>query len=183
MGLADVTIRGSSGSLADHPRPTSDEELRRCGLDGWALDFVEGPEPVLTMLCDSQRINMIGVGLQDISEEQYQLNLQRKCNPNMWVAGRQFYRVSSRPEYGPSAISTMTRSIRPARSWTDRPADASVRRQIEERINSLKAEGAQLKEESNPALKKREGVAQDIKELNNEVVSFVLAHQVNSAYG
>ncbi|RFU26736.1 hypothetical protein B7463_g9588, partial [Scytalidium lignicola] len=168
MGLADVTIRGSSGSLADHPRPTSDEDLRRCGLDGWALDFIDGPEPVLTMLCDSQRINMIGVGLKDVTEEQYQLNLQRRCNPNMWVAGRQYYRVSSRPEYGPSAVSTMTRSIRPARSWSDRPVDVSARRQMEERITNLKHDLDELKEQATPTREKRDQLEEESKTLTED---------------
>ncbi|KAH8811492.1 P-loop containing nucleoside triphosphate hydrolase protein [Xylogone sp. PMI_703] len=168
MGLADVTIRGSSGSLSEHSRPTSNEDLRRCGLDGWALDFIEGPEPVLTMLCDSQRINMIGVGLKDISEEQYQLNLQRKCNPNMWVAGRQYYRVSTRPEYGPSAVSTMTRTTRPAKYWSDRPVDVSARRQIEERISNLKREYDEYKGQAKPFHDKKVSLEEEKEKLNKE---------------
>lgn len=62
MGLAEVTIVNYSGTTVptlEHQRsPMPTQELRqKHRMDGWALDFLEGPEPVLNMLCNESRIH------------------------------------------------------------------------------------------------------------------------------
>lgn len=62
MGLGDVTILNYSGTkqptLNDQRMPFPTQDLRqRYGMDGWALDFIEGPEAVLNMLCHEARIH------------------------------------------------------------------------------------------------------------------------------
>lgn len=69
MGLAEVTIMNYSGTslptLERQRSPMSAQELRqKHRMDGWALDFLEGPEPVLNMLCHESRIHStVGIPL------------------------------------------------------------------------------------------------------------------------
>ena len=76
MKLADVTLRTSYDSLDSYPRSLPAHEMDRCGLEGWALDFIDGPEPVLAMLCDSAKIHYAGVSLRDITEDQFNILVQ-----------------------------------------------------------------------------------------------------------
>ncbi|BGO98380.1 hypothetical protein RTG_00828 [Rhodotorula toruloides ATCC 204091] len=45
------------------PRPLSDEELHALGFDAWAIDLLDGPEPVLTWLCTQHNLHRIPVQL------------------------------------------------------------------------------------------------------------------------
>ena len=169
MKLADVTLRTSYDSLDSYPRSLPAHEMDRCGLEGWALDFIDGPESVLAMLCDSAKIHYAGVSLRDITEDQFNILVQSKCNT--WVTGRHYYRVNSRKEYGPHATSTVTRNVMPARMWTDRPVDGSRRHEIESRIEELVRAFNELKRQIVPLRERIKKLKDDRKDVTKEIVS------------
>ena len=54
MGLS-VTIRTCGNPLSMYRPPMDANAVRELGFDGFAIDFVEGPDPVLAMLCAEPR--------------------------------------------------------------------------------------------------------------------------------
>jgi hypothetical protein len=63
-GGSEVFPRGlmvSAVSVEEAPpnAPCSDEKLKSLGFDGFLRDVLTGPEKVITMMCDSQKIHQI----------------------------------------------------------------------------------------------------------------------------
>lgn len=123
LGLHDISIKTCTVSLSSMSPPVTDEELRSLRFDGWAKDFMDGPEPVLAMLCSESRFHQTAITLRDISDDEYRR--MESSNISTWVAGNQGYQVIRRREYGPSATTTRVRQLRPARMWTDTLVDSS----------------------------------------------------------
>lgn len=137
LRLADINLRTVSRSLGqcrNSPMPT--HELQKLGLDGWAIDYVDGPEPVLAMLCGAVRLDRIAVGLNDLNESQY--NALTSSAVSTFVTGRSHYSVQRRREYGPGATSTTTKSIQNARYWTGQPIDTNDKHELEETVKGLR---------------------------------------------
>lgn len=92
MGLADVTIMNYSGTmqptLDDQHTPFSTEELReRYQMDGWALDFIEGPKAVLNMLCHEARINStVSVAIVEINTRRWLTSASPVINSQLHFA-------------------------------------------------------------------------------------------------
>lgn len=171
MRLAEFPLRKSdSSSLHSSSPPLSAQEMERFGLSGWALDFIDGPEPVLAMLCDSKGLNRSAISAHDITPEQYDAILQHG-KLSQFVAGKSIYSVSRRREYGPQAVSTTTKSVTRAMHWVDGPVDTAAREAIESQINSLDEELAALKSEISPLKEKLSELRTAEKDLDGERVS------------
>ncbi len=56
MGLS-VTIRTCPMALESFQRPVGPEALAAMGFEGLAVDYIEGPAPVLAMLCAERRLH------------------------------------------------------------------------------------------------------------------------------
>jgi hypothetical protein len=170
MGLGDVTIRGVTETLSEHDSPPlSASQVERFGLDGWALDYIDGPEPVLSMLCGSRGINKSAISLRDITEDQHNMLVRTQCR--CWVVASNCYRTTVRAEYGSQAASTVTKSVGPVRFWTDRPVDSSAKREIEDKINALRQDFITLKEEIQPLRNKIDELEQTFNGITEEIVS------------
>lgn len=144
MKLFDISIRTCSAPLEAFPPPISDHELKGLGFDGWAKDFLSGPEPVLAMLCSENRLHRTPIVLRDISDEEF--SKLENGSLNSWVAGKRSYQVNRRREYGPNATSTRVRQVRPARVWTSQPVDASAKAELEQSIRILREELREVQE-------------------------------------
>ncbi len=147
MKLTDVTVR-TPGPM-DSRRPVSAQDMQRYGLDGWAIDFIDGPEPVLAMLASSAGITRAAVTLGDNSEDQYNTILE-EGKINRWVTSRTTNSVSRRREYGSGAVSNMTHDLQPAKHWTEQPIDVSIRRELQARIETLSRDFDALKAQAGP---------------------------------
>jgi hypothetical protein len=145
MKLHDISIRTCSIPLSGLQPPISDGQLRALGFDGWAKDFLAGPDPVLAMLCSENRLHQTPLVLRDISDEEY---ARMESGPiSAWVAGRQSYQVVRRREYGPSAVSTRVRQLRPAKIWTNQPVDTAAQKELESNISQWKRESDEIQEQ------------------------------------
>ncbi|KAI1259838.1 P-loop containing nucleoside triphosphate hydrolase protein [Xylariaceae sp. FL1019] len=142
MGLS-CTIRTCGSDVASFRPAVPKEQLGHLGLEGYAIDYVEGPRPVMAMLCAEKKLHTVGVALRDISNAQYE-QLAASSMPG-WASGRRVYAVSRRREYGPNATSTATKNVYPARYWTDQPVDEAERAKISRQIQEVQAEMAALK--------------------------------------
>lgn len=169
MKLA-VTVRTITADLSSFRSPVPQESLAAMGLDGYALDFVEGPEPVLAMLCSEKKLHLTGVALNDISEEQYQ-----KINDdevfNSFATGNTMYRITRRREYGPGATSTMSRTIRPGTYWTDGPLDMAAKNELEQRLHQCETEFDEMRTTNEEFKAKSTALKDKEKEIQEAVVS------------
>ncbi|GFF24475.1 structural maintenance of chromosomes protein 5 [Aspergillus udagawae] len=166
MRLHDISIRTSTTPLESFRPPVSDEELRSLGFDGWAKDFLSGPEPVLAVLCSENRLHQTPINLQGISDETF----ARLENGSIssWVAGKQNYQIVRRREYGPGAVSTRVRQVRPAQIWTSQAVDVVAKQEIERKILALKDEVSQVKEKMESERSRLHRMGEEKKELDRE---------------
>ncbi|PWY83459.1 P-loop containing nucleoside triphosphate hydrolase protein [Aspergillus heteromorphus CBS 117.55] len=145
QNLHDISIRTCSQSLQSFRRPVSDDEMRSLGLEGWAMDYLDGPEPVLAMLVGDKGMEKTPISLRDVSPANFE-RLKTHEKISSWVSGSTKYVVSRRKIYGPDAVSTMTRKIRPARVWTSQPVNLSEKEGLLQRISTLKGEAQEIQE-------------------------------------
>ncbi|KAJ5141660.1 hypothetical protein N7476_004484 [Penicillium atrosanguineum] len=168
MGLHDITLKTSSTPLSSMKAPVSNEELRRLGFDGWAKDFITGPEPVIASLCSENRLHQTPVSLQDISEEAYNsLENAEESAISSWVSGKHSYQVTRRREY--KAKSTRVRQVKTAQAWTSQPVDASVKHQHREAIQTYNREFSELQEEANAEKEKTRDLLSALQRLEDEM--------------
>ncbi|KAI1351296.1 P-loop containing nucleoside triphosphate hydrolase protein [Xylaria sp. FL0043] len=173
MAIA-VSIRTCSSDFSTFRPPVPRDQLREFGLDSYAIDHLEGPEPVLAMLCAERRLHMAAVAQEDISNAQYEKLMSFERIPS-WSAGKRMYRVARRREYGPGATSTTTRTIMPGRFWTDQPVDDSERERLERRmqeirqeLNTLREEGLEIREQKQGLFNREKEVQQEIEALREQ---------------
>ena len=125
--------------------PVEGSQLQRLGFDGWAKDYIQGPDGVIAMLCEAANLHRTGIVTQPQSDEQFKAAQQSPASG--WATFKATYRVMKRAEYGPGATSTTVRDVREARVWTDRPIDSSIKENMQTRINDLKLEITVLREQ------------------------------------
>ena len=145
MHLTEVNIRTVDYGLDPFRAPVSAEQMKQYGFEGWALDYVNGPEPVLAMLCAEVHIHEAGVALRDTTPQQFG-SLQNSPIQS-WVTSKSTYRITRRREYGPSATATLVKNIRRAVVWTDQPVDLTAKRELQENIEGWTEEVASIQAE------------------------------------
>jgi len=171
MKLHDISIRTCSLPLDGMTAPMPNDQLRQLGFDGWAKDFLTGPDPVLAMLCSEKNLHATPVGLHDISEEAF--NRLEDGPLSSWVSGKNSYQVTRRREYGPGAKSTRVRQVQPAKVWTSQPVDQNLKRDLEEKIAGWREQIQDLKDR----LKSEETIGLKIKEeLEQTIREMVILH-------
>lgn len=156
------------------------DELIRLGFDGWARDFLVGPDPVIAMLCSEKNLHSTPIGLREISNEVF-ARLEGGLMSS-WVSGKRSYQVTRRREYGPGATSTRVREIKPAQVWTAQPVDLSLKREHQENITlwNEQLEGIKDKLESEKAavLKIREAHEHTEREMVISVFLLLSSHLI-----
>lgn len=140
LHLQDVNIRTVPYGLDEFPSPLPTHDLQQFGLEGWAIDCIEGPETVMAMLAYELKLHATAVGSRDTTPQQY--DMLQKSSIDNWVTSRSSYRIIRRREYGPSATSAQVRDIRRATIWTNQPVDMSAKRDLQENIQGWTEEAA-----------------------------------------
>jgi len=114
----------------------SDEQKRNLGIDGWALDYLDGPAPVLSMLCKDSHMHETPIMKQDHDDAKYQT--LSKMNLRTWFAGSKCYKITKRQEYGISAGSV--KAVAAARFWTTQPVDTRHEADLRDNIEGWTTE-------------------------------------------
>ncbi|KAJ4402804.1 Structural maintenance of chromosomes protein 5 [Neurospora sp. IMI 360204] len=167
MGLSG-TIRCCTADVNSFRRPTSQAELNALGLDGFIIDFIEGPDPVLAMFCAEKQLHRTAIALADISEEQYdKITLDGRIR--FFAAGRQSYHITRRVEYGSGAVSTRVQQVRPGKFWTDKPVDDSVKRELQRQVAEAVGEREELKKENTRLLGLINASREEITKINDKL--------------
>ncbi|CAK7206660.1 Structural maintenance of chromosomes protein 5 [Sporothrix eucalyptigena] len=173
MGLS-VTIRTCTTSFDSFRPPVSPDQLTAMGFEGTAIDFLDGPEPVLAMLCTERRLHASPVSIQAPPQGQYDMVITNN-NISTWVTKDQMYRVNRRREYGDHAVSTAVRDVRPGRFWKEAQADMSEKAELQrkldgqnEKIRVLQEDMKRLKEKMASPVKMSAEVDAEIERLRSE---------------
>ena len=169
--------------MARFTAPVNDAERESLGFEGWALDYLNGPEPVLAMLCEAAALNRTGVMFEDTSSERFE-KLQQHTGIPQWVTNQSVYRVTRRREYGPGAVSTTVRNVRKATVWTNQPVDITMKQElrekiaeIEDEVNSAKTKLAEHDRKLKDMKSRRAKLVEEQKELKLEKESKTKAAQ------
>ncbi|KAI1335364.1 hypothetical protein F5Y15DRAFT_420026 [Xylariaceae sp. FL0016] len=157
-----VTIRTCGSDFSSFRPPIPSDQARQMGLDGYAIEHMEGPEPVLAMLCAEKRLHASGVALHDVSNSQFE-QIMHAERISSWATGQTMYRVTRRREYGSGAVSTSTRRVMPGRFWTDEPVDDSERVNLSRQENELKADKQSIEQEGRET---RQNLSQTVAEFD-----------------
>lgn len=172
LNLADVQINCASQPLEQSRRyqmpAVSQQQLEQFGLDYWALDLIDGPDAVLSMLCLAARVHSTGISLKDSTDAQFAMLVDSPISN--FVTGKHSFTTTRRREYGPNAVSTMTKTIRPARNWTDQPVDGAEKRELQENINNWNEEIEAMKAQVLPIREKILDLRTEMTKVKNEVV-------------
>ncbi|CAG8428867.1 unnamed protein product [Penicillium salamii] len=174
LKLHDISIRTCSMSLDQLKPPMSNDQIRQLGFDGWARDFLTGPDTVIAMLCSEKNLHATPISVREISETVFS-RLQENSSLSSWVSGKSAYNVTRRREYGPGATSTRVRQVKSAIIWTSQPVDQSLKHRCQEDIDLWKEKLADLtrKFDSEKATVQKlreelEQVNEDMKEIEKE---------------
>ncbi|KID72645.1 Structural maintenance of chromosomes protein 5 [Metarhizium brunneum] len=165
-----VVVRTCSNPLSAFKAPVDRAQMAELGLDGFAIDYLDGPEPVLAMLCSEKRLHMSGVSLNDHNEQAYD-RLINNGKINQWAAGRQSFTIRRRREYGPQAMTTITKNIQKGRFWTSQPVDMQEKREMERRLTELQGEKGALKEEHDRLQQKLDTIEEQKKEISEKITA------------
>ncbi|KAH7628743.1 putative SMC5 protein [Sordaria sp. MPI-SDFR-AT-0083] len=163
-----VNIRTCFADINSFRRPTSQEELNALGLDGFAIDYLDGPDPVLAMLCAEKRLNSTAVGLADISEEQYN-SIISDGRIRYFAGGKQFYTSTRRVEYGANAVSTRVQQVRGGKFWKDTPVDDSVKRELQRQMVEAVGQLQELKQENTRLVELMDALRAEVAKMRDDV--------------
>ena len=170
-----VTIRTCTSALGSFTSPFTSEELSGMGFDGQAIDFIEGPDAVLAMLCAERRLHSSPISIAKPSQSQYDRIVSNE-RISTWAAKDQMYRISRRREYGSHAVSTSVREIRPGRYWTEAQAgDLTEKTELESKMDdfdkqlqALHGEMRALKDKASDPVRKTREIDEEIERLRSE---------------
>lgn len=142
QGLHDVHLRTSPKPLDAYRPPVAAADLVRYGFQGYMLEYIQGPAPVLAMLCDNNRLHQIAYAPTPISDEQHAAVSNSPIRS--WVSGTDTYRIVTRREYNASSTSVI--KLRPAQWFTGQPANTEELRALEVRMTQLVREKEELQD-------------------------------------
>ncbi|KAF1962850.1 P-loop containing nucleoside triphosphate hydrolase protein [Byssothecium circinans] len=134
MGLHQITIRTVSHPRAFYQPAVTRNELRDMGFDSWIIDHIQGPDPVIAMLCDSAKLHRSAYASTPIPSHRFDTLPQTgimKC-----VNGTEVCTIRTRAEYA-GASSTSITQLGPARYFTDQPMNTEEKSQLDQDITEL----------------------------------------------
>ncbi|KAA8896164.1 P-loop containing nucleoside triphosphate hydrolase protein, partial [Sphaerosporella brunnea] len=162
--LRSVTIKDFSGTraprLQDQQRPYTREQLAAMGFDGVILDYIEGPEPVLNMLCHEAGVHVTPFSARPLTEAQNQACTE--AGLNTWIHGNTATQVRRR--YG-SAVTTIN-TLAPSSIYRTQQVDPHRRAEIGRRINELKDTENEIQRELHGFLQEHNNFKARLDELN-----------------
>ncbi|KAK0655965.1 SMC5-like protein [Cercophora newfieldiana] len=163
-----VDVRTSVKPLDFYRPPVPRDQLQQIGLEGYVLDYLEGPEPVLAMLCYSKIIHASALSLNDLPDSQFSSVID-DGRISQFACGKRSCRVTRRREYGPGAVTTSINQVRQGRWWTDQPPDMNEKEElvrkhkaIEDEVEEMKGNHRQQKQKLEALLTEKADIVENI---------------------
>jgi energy-coupling factor transporter ATP-binding protein EcfA2 len=152
----------------------SDEQIRTLGIDGWALDYLAGPDPVLSMLCKDSHMHETPIMKQDHDDAKY--NILSNMNLRTWFAGSKCYKITKRREYGISAGSV--KAVAAARFWTTQPVDTRHEADLRDNIEGWGQELQELSQTQEGERLKSKTIQSRLADVDAEKVNILHFHSI-----
>ena len=143
--LFDFSIRTCSETdLSRFRRPISPDSLEAYGLDGYLIEQLQGPAPVLAMLCNERFLHQYAFASRTLSNEEH--NRLANSELKSYVSGPTVYSFQRRAEYSKDAV-TRTNPVGKAKHWIDQPVDMGRKAAMDRDIAQMTGELSIIKEE------------------------------------
>ncbi|OAA43501.1 structural maintenance of chromosome complex subunit SmcA [Beauveria brongniartii RCEF 3172] len=149
-----VVIRTNVHSLDTFQPPIPRQDAVDLGLDGFAVDYLEGPDPVLAMLCSEKKLHQSGIALEEHDNAQYN-RLANSGSISQWAAGRHLFTLRRRKEYGGKAMTAISKYINPGRFWTSQTVDMQEKTELTRQLGEAEAEFQALKTRNTELIQQR----------------------------
>lgn len=170
QGLTEINTYVCRTPLSAFQAPISEDDASKLGIQGWALDFIQGPEQVRVMMCDQARIHATAVSWEDVSDEHFRR--LDAAGLSSLVTSRNYYRITRRKEYGPDATSTMVRSIPGvARWWTTSPVEPGIEDNLKRSIAEWEDNIAETEQARGNVKGRLDRLREEKETLEQEIVS------------
>ncbi|KAK5115109.1 hypothetical protein LTR62_001806 [Meristemomyces frigidus] len=140
LKLDSINIRQSNQPLDTFRAPCSREQLQALGLEAFVVDLIDGPEPVLAMLCDNRNIHATGFTSRELNNARLDTLKASNSPISSWITPSESYQVVRRREYGDAGTSVRANALKGARFFTDAPPSHNEDAEIEARVNQAKRE-------------------------------------------
>lgn len=193
LRLHTTEFSNSNASELDmQKQPCTTSELKqKFGMDGYILDFLDGPSPVLNTLCHIANVHKIPVSIHEMSDACYRKLSQTVNSENqlifpIFISGKTHYTMK-RSKYGKKEVSTVTKLVTKAQRFTSavnietkelsqQVKDLeSIIKKNENSIQELKKSEERIKnrlsdamDRKNILLKKKENIENQIKEWDRQ---------------
>lgn len=142
--------------------PVSEADLERFGLDGWAIDHLQGPPQLINMLCSEKRLHLSAIARRDVSQEQHEMIAASPIQS--YVAGNKSTRFVRRAEYGTAGSAANVRDLPRAQIWTNQPTDLGRRAKLQQDLSELTSDIIERKEELGVIVDRRKKIAEEAKQ-------------------
>ena len=173
-GLHDIRLRTCSDTSLDaFRRPVGEDEMKQLGFSGYAVDFIDGPDTVLAMLCHEKRIHASAIAATDLSDDQHQR--AATSGISAYCIKGKMYRFTNRREYGSAGSTAAIKEYGPAQYWTKQTVDlgrkAALQREIAEirgELETIRAERDNCRNTVTEAENQMKDLAEQIKTITKE---------------
>jgi structural maintenance of chromosomes protein 5 len=168
MGRHDVRLRTCSHT--DHtrfPRPIPDADLASYGFNGYLIDQLEGPGPVLAMLCIEKFIHQIPVTSGRLSDDQERALQDTEVKG--YISAQSSHKFTGRAEFGKDGRINTAKPLAPPKVWTTQSVDMGRKAAISRELSEVMGELQIITREHKDCQDKISEIDQKIKKLKEEI--------------
>ncbi|PFH57994.1 hypothetical protein XA68_14305 [Ophiocordyceps unilateralis] len=141
-----VDVRTCLEPLESFQKPLSTDEAAALRLDGFSLDYMDGPAPVLAMLCARKNLHQTGLSLRGHSDADWK-RIESTGRLTQWAAGNQFSTIRGRRAYGSGVKFSSVERVMPGRFWKSQPVDNQEKTELNRLLLEKKGEKEVLRNE------------------------------------
>ncbi|PHH76202.1 hypothetical protein CDD80_1725 [Ophiocordyceps camponoti-rufipedis] len=149
-----ATIRTVEQPLESFKRPLSPEQAASYGFDGFVLDYIDGPAPVLAMLCSNKGFHQTALSLRAHNDSDYE-RIARSGVVTQWAAGEESFQIRGCRDYGSDVKLTTARAVTPGMFWTSQPVDSQEKTELSRLLREKNGEKDLLRNELNQLKEKK----------------------------
>lgn len=162
-----VSIRTLGASFNMENDRISRADIVKLGFDGFITDFISGPSDVIQMLCENVYLHRIPVSIKGLSSDQkdrISQEIERGLNLVKYVSYDEIYTMN-RSNFGRRQVTTNIKSFRLKSHIFVNGLSEDQKRQIHERVETLKNEHANIEKSRAEALESMTEGKQEYQEM------------------
>lgn len=175
LALHDIHLRTSPKPLVYYKPPIAPNNLSALGFDGYILDYIQGPDLVLAMLCDNTRLHQIAFASKAINDEQHAT--ATNSGIRKYVSGRDIFSITVRQEY--NATSTSVTQLRKPQWFVEQPANSEDKQRLDELIKAISRDAMEVQDNNKICNQEMSDIKQQISVIKEERVGYMRTSYIN----